>query len=382
MEERKVDLFLCNPCVDTLIKASPKTIRDLGFSETCDTQFNEEKRMEIKRLIKNKEVEKTGIEPAGSSRNTAVTWKMLDKEANIEILAPYKLDTRDKKQGLLYDNLTENKIEFRYLQEETPEGTLPILKIYSIVSTDQKDTRRYMISNAIQFPKLTEEEIEGKLEGAKTLTVEGYVYLANQEIVDQIIDIAVKMEIEVNFSISTKFLLENKAARKGLINNLVNGKIRNLYGNDDEIGALAKVFNSDVLEEETLVEISDGYGVTILETLGAEGARIITDDKIIKVDAAKIEGDKFKNTLGAGDAFLGGYLAGKNIIEFKEEALEMGAAIAKEVISIEGPCIRKEQAELVLKETLEKNLVAKEHLSIRLDKAIKKFKLDRIISLE
>jgi len=47
---------------------------------------------------------------------------------------------------------------------------------------------------------------------------------------------------------------------------------------------------------------------TILLTFGADGAAIISEDNVVKSEPISVQ---VKNTVGAGDSFLGGYLVGK-----------------------------------------------------------------------
>ena len=62
---------------------------------------------------------------------------------------------------------------------------------------------------------------------------------------------------------------------------------------------------------------------TILLTLAADGAVFIQNDKILYSEPVKV---KVINTVGAGDSFLGGYLAGKSDGLTGEEAFRMAAA--------------------------------------------------------
>ena len=76
------------------------------------------------------------------------------------------------------------------------------------------------------------------------------------------------------------------------------------------------------------------YVNLIVNTLGGEGSRIITDDDEVLVNA--ISPDSVVDTTGAGDGFRAGFYAGLSRSLPLEECAWMGAATASFVVESTG----------------------------------------------
>ncbi len=112
-----------------------------------------------------------------------------------------------------------------------------------------------------------------------------------------------------------------------------------LKPNEEE---LAAVWGSPLNSTEALVEagqqIAQGSGNTVLLSLGAEGAFAITPSETLRGSAAAAD---VKNTVGAGDSMLAGYIAGyEGSGGSTVEALRSGLAWGRAAVRSEGTGFR------------------------------------------
>lgn len=103
--------------------------------------------------------------------------------------------------------------------------------------------------------------------------------------------------------------------------------------NEDELEVLAKYFeldNTDDLGEKLCIYLTRKYGIhTICITLGSKGAMLYKNKNFYKHEGYKVQ---VKDTVGAGDAFLSGfiktYLEEQQPIEILDFACKLGAFVA------------------------------------------------------
>jgi len=104
-----------------------------------------------------------------------------------------------------------------------------------------------------------------------------------------------------------------------------------LFGNDDE----AKTFGKHVLnlETENVEEIAKAISKMpknndkkriVIITQGPEPIIMATGDEIKKIEVKKLDQDKIVDTNGAGDAFVGGFLAQYAKGESLEKCIDCG----------------------------------------------------------
>lgn len=108
--------------------------------------------------------------------------------------------------------------------------------------------------------------------------------------------------------------------------------------NDDELLLLGTWLGAGDLQEATCIEkILDIYSniQDVILTKGADGACYYSRDKMVKVNSYSIE---VTDTVGAGDAFLAGFLAYKLNGNSLEEALGFGTMLSAFVATKDGAC--------------------------------------------
>jgi sugar/nucleoside kinase (ribokinase family) len=133
---------------------------------------------------------------------------------------------------------------------------------------------------------------------------------------------------------------------QGLVRNF-SGKGKVTYGSlkEGRILELVDIYKSSLAEIKTVTEISDiksaikaihDFGVkTVIVTLGVRGALLSAEGSLHQIPAYKPE--KIVDPTGAGDAFIGGFLAelvkGKGVLW----CACVGSAVASLVVEAVGP---------------------------------------------
>ena len=107
-------------------------------------------------------------------------------------------------------------------------------------------------------------------------------------------------------------------------------------------------FTTDI--ERCLLNYSQKYEITILETKGKDGAVLYHKGEKIEVPALYLQSKELEsgNVMGAGDTFLAGFLKSREILgednrENLEIALKFGIILATEVLKIREGSLSKEQ---------------------------------------
>lgn len=99
--------------------------------------------------------------------------------------------------------------------------------------------------------------------------------------------------------------------------------------NDDEVLAIAKLFNWSGTDEEICRRLQKDYGLTlVILTKGVKGSLVLTTDNVYTRLTPKVH---LADTVGAGDsftaAFFASYLHGKSIEESHQLAVEVAAYV-------------------------------------------------------
>ena len=133
---------------------------------------------------------------------------------------------------------------------------------------------------------------------------EGDIVLVQNEtnLVDFIMETAFERGIRVAF---------NASPLDAAVPNYPIEKVSFLFVNEIEGKAIAGMNDTMASPVDTLRAISKKYpGCEIILTAGKDGAYFCSDEEMIHAVAFHVEADKIKDTTGAGDTFLGYFLAG------------------------------------------------------------------------
>lgn len=198
---------------------------------------------------------------------------------------------------------------------------------------------------------------------SKIVLVEGFFTVHSSDVGLEICRVCAENNILTSFNLCGEYVIKKSTdtiipfAKKCNI----------VIGNKVEFSALAealKISNSNfeerlrsvfaVLEKDT--HVSTNYKVKsmnvhnkiLIVTNGSEPVYCISKCGIIKVKPVFVEEDKIKDSTGAGDSFLAGFLSGLLRELQLEECIEIGCKVSAEIIQFHGCMVpNKDPAEII-----------------------------------
>lgn len=206
-----------------------------------------------------------------------------------------------------------------------------------LVSTDAQRTMNTFLGASVE---LNEIDVDTNLIASSKVTyLEGYLFDRDQakQAFIKAAECAHKSGHRIALTLSDPFCVDRH--RSDFLR-LVENHVDILFANEDEIKSLFMQENFD----DAVSAISKHVEIAAI-TRGENGAIIIANDQIIKIDAEPVE--KVIDTTGAGDQFAAGFLYGFTEGKPLEECGKLGAIAAAEVISHIGPRPALKLADLV-----------------------------------
>ena len=349
--------FLFEPAIDLIITGLTQDItkrlcEKLEFKDEQDFIKNPSKVKELlealqkeSKMYEDINLSTIEIEPklAGSFGNTFFTMNKIIPESIVVIL-PFELEQEDKQpySAEIYKQMT-TELGKKYLYIEKSSVDNSFIKIICFGSTKK------MLSSGMSplTDKVKLEDLQKQLKQYNEVYIEGFL-LANN--FDKFYGALKEINSKINITLSSKYIFNDK--QKEQLRDLIGkGKIKEIYGNDEEIEALFESlpgFTTDI--ERCLLNYSREHQITILETKGKDGAVLYHKGEKIEVPALYLQPEELElgNVMGAGDTFLAGFLKSREILgEDNEEnlkiALKFGIILATEVLKIREGSLSKEQ---------------------------------------
>lgn len=347
--------FLFEPAIDLIITGLTQDItkglcEKLEFKDEQDFMKNPSKVKELlealqkeSKMYEDINLSTIKIEPklAGSFGNTFFTMNRIIPES-IGVILPFELKQEDKQpySAEIYEQMTtELGKEHLYIEESSVDN--PFIKIICF-----GDTKK-MLSSGMDKLTITSYDLKRKLEEYNEVYIEGFL-LANN--FDKFYGALKEINSKINITLSSKYIF-NEEQRKQLRDLIKKSKIKEIYGNDEEIEALFESLSEFKENRDTfLINYSRINEITILETKGKDGAVLYHKGEKIEVPALYLQPEELElgNVMGAGDTFLAGFLKSREILgEDNEEnlkiALKFGIILATEVLKIREGSLSKEQ---------------------------------------
>lgn len=360
--------FLFEPVIDLIITGLTQDItqqicKQLEFEGEQDFMKDPDKVRELLEALQKEpkiyegiNLSSVKIEPklAGSFGNTFFTMNRISCEY-VEVNLPFELKQEEGQpySSEIYKQMTtELGKEPLYIEENSPEN--PFIKVMCFSNIKK------MLSSGMSQLTITSDDLKIKLEEYGEVYIEGFLLANNFATFFGAIEKIDSEKTKINLTLSSKYMLnfdekEREELRKQRWKNLREligkGKIKEIYGNDEEIEALfgsLPVFQTN--KDKFLTDYSNNHQITILETKGKNGAVLYYKGTKIEVPALYLRSDELKlgNVMGAGDTFLAGFLKAREIlgednIENLEMALKFGTILATEVLKIPEGSLSKGQ---------------------------------------
>lgn len=349
--------FLFEPAIDLIITGLTQDItkrlcEKLEFKDEQDFMKNPSKVKELlealqkeSKMYEDINLSTIEIEPklAGSFGNTFFTMNRIIPKS-IGVILPFKLELKEGQpySAEIYEQMTtELGKEHLYIEENSVDNSNSFIKIICF-----SDTKK-MLSSGMDKLTITSDDLKTKLKEYNEVYIEGFL-LANN--FDKFCSALKEINSKINITLSSKYIF-NEEQRKQLRDLIGKGKIKEIYGNDEEIEALFEsLLEFKKNRDKFLINYSRINKITILETKGKDGAVLYHKGEKIEVPALYLQSKELEsgNVMGAGDTFLAGFLKSREILgednrENLEIALKFGIILATEVLKIREGSLSKEQ---------------------------------------
>lgn len=263
--------------------------------------------------------------PGGSSANTLRVFSNLGGDSHISTILSYDACGR-----LYHSDLEADQTNYFIIFCDATDGPTSSLK--SIVD-ENGDRTMFVLPGVmndfyhldLDFGPMLQNESNVILFLDAYTWAYGNFKANNYSSIDDIIHaFSTSKTGRVAFSLGTSSLVE---AKRDEIFNLI-PHLDFLFGNEDEMKALFQTDDLDVIK----AQLKQSVPIGVL-TLGKNGAWVVTANKEIFVDAGSA---KASDTTGAGDAFAGGFLFAMEHEKTIEEAAQIGACVANQIIQHTG----------------------------------------------
>lgn len=222
----------------------------------------------------------------------------------------------------------------KFLQDDMIQGGLkfPLDFTSPIVSTGcctifvEEDGTRTMCTYLGAGTLIGPEDIkEEDVKNHQIAYLEGYLWDNEKakQAMKKMVGICKKNKQKIAFTLSDLYCVDrHRVSFKELIKNDVDI----LFGNQDEFSAMV---NSKNLDDG--IEYAKSLKILSIITLADKGSLIITNDKVVEINAEPIS--KVVDTTGAGDLFAAGFLYGMTHQKNLRESGRLASIAAAEIIS-------------------------------------------------
>ena len=236
--------FLFEPAIDLIITGLTQDItkglcKKLGFEDEQDFIKNPSKVKELlealqkeSKMYEDINLSTIEIEPklAGSFGNTFFTMNRIIPES-IGVILPFELKQEDKQpySAEIYEQMTaELGKKYLYIEESSVDNSNSFIKIICF-----SDTKK-MLSSGMDKLTITSDDLKTKLKEYNEVYIEGFL-LANN--FDKFYGALKEINSKINITLSSKYIF-NDEQKEQLRDLIEKGKIKEIYGNDEEIEAL------------------------------------------------------------------------------------------------------------------------------------------------
>lgn len=296
-----------NPLLDTIIHTTDDTLL-LKY----DIPVNSQKELnykEMNQLIAEIEGMEKTVTLGGCSQNflRAFQW-IMNNNCETVIVGSIGNDEVAEKIKVL---LNADHVNSKYIVHKTQLTGRTVC----IVNGSDRSIVAY-VGAAAELPLedlLAIEDLEDYIKKANYIYIEGFFLPNREESTDHILNICEEHNKIVVANICGVYLCT--LCPNALVDLITRADI--VIGNVYEYEALGRVMDhqsadslADYLVKNTKNKICQ-YGTIVIITRGGENGKCVYGEgKILEFEVTKISDEEFKDTIGAGDAFAAGFLAG------------------------------------------------------------------------
>eukprot|EP00052_Salpingoeca_macrocollata_P004574 m.42107 g.42107 ORF g.42107 m.42107 type:complete len:344 (+) comp14305_c1_seq2:876-1907(+) len=243
---------------------------------------------------------------------------------------------KDDYGKILRERAEGNSVKVAYLEDEkTPTGTCACL----ITGKERSLVANISAANNYKIAHLELPEVWGLVQSAKVMYISGFFLTVSPPSIMKVAQHAAEKNKLFCFNLAAPFISE--FFKEPLM--AVAPYWDFIFGNETEAAAFSKAngFGTEDLKEiaqkiADLPKVNTARPRTVVITHGSEATIVCHQGKVVEFPVEKLEPEKIVDTNGAGDAFVGGFLAQLTLGQDIEACIRCAHWAAKVVIQRSG----------------------------------------------
>jgi len=321
---------MCNPLLDISAEVQNDLLEKFGVAPASAIMADEKHLPLFQELVDNHNVEYIA---GGSGQNVLRVYQWMLQSPNSATFVGCVGDDAFGKQ--LRESATKDGLNVQYLVDTTiPTGTCAVL----VLGKERSLVANLAAANAYKHEHLLTEEIQEYIKKAKYFYFSGFFLTVSPESIMHIGKHAVENNKLFMINLSAQFVVS--VFKDRLLAALPFADF--VFGNESEALEFSKVMGYETedvavtAEKLSLYEkVTDRKRIVVF-TQGSDPVVVAVDGKSHKIEVPKISSELIKDTNGAGDSFVGGFLAA--LVKGKEidEAVRAGIYASGVVIQHSG----------------------------------------------
>jgi len=295
---------MCNPLLDISAEV-PESLLQKYEVAPATAILAEDKHLPVyQELVDNYNVEYIA---GGSAQNVLRVYQWMIQSPNSATFVGCVGDDAFGKQ--LKDSAEQDGLNTQYLVDKSkPTGTCAVL----VVGKERSLIANLAAANEYKHEHLLTDEIQQYVQKAKYYYFSGFFLTVSPESIMHVAKEAVQQNKPVMINLSAMFIVS--VFKDRLLAVLPYADF--LFGNESEAEEFSKVMNygtTDVSEIAAKASLYDKVNTDrkriVVFTQGPDPVIVAIDGKAHSIPVPTISSDLIKDTNGAGDAFVGGFLA-------------------------------------------------------------------------
>lgn len=324
-------LGLCNPLLDLSINVDQAFLDKFNLKANAAILADDAQMKEIKDSLDKSKVEYIA---GGSAQNTL---RVLSWMVNHKNLATFMgCIGNDENARLMQQNANEVGLNTAYqVDSEASTGTCAVL----ITGNERSLVAHLAAANNFKATHLDDPKNWAYVENAQVYYISGFFFTVCPEAIQRVAKYSLENKRTLMLNLSAPFICQ--FFKDPLMAAFPYVDI--MFSNDDE----AKTFSKSILNQETedVCEIAKSISKlpklgdrerTVIITQGHNPVIIAVGDKIQQIEVVKLDQNKIVDTNGAGDAFVGGFIAQYVKGESIEKCIDSGVWAATLIIQRSG----------------------------------------------
>ncbi|XP_072388908.1 uncharacterized protein [Diabrotica undecimpunctata] len=326
-----------NPLLDTIV-----TVKDTTLIQKYDLPIDSQKEVPLyllKQLLQDVKDMETTCAAGGCAQNTLRVFQWFTGKVHEAFMIGSV--GNDEKGSLVKSLMEADGVKTEYIVQNIPTGATVCLV---------DGSQRSLVANVgaaeyFKVEQIRRTNIRSIMYDADLAYIEGFFLTKREEAAKYVLDCCNTLKLMVAFNISGVYVCD-------MVPDTLQYFVEHcdiIFGNKREFEAVAKLMKFSTVKEliqkilkNSIYKLQKVHGNIVVITDGANpGQCHHGEGEYFEFHVMDVEEDKFKDSIGAGDAFVGGFLAG--LLEKKplDWCATLGCYTANEIIRQTGCTLPK-----------------------------------------